>query len=114
MKKKHFTDVEKKEVHDYGSTKTTIRWLITKEDGAPRFAMRRFEIEPGGQIGIHGHPEEHEIYILSGKGEVFSHFEKYEVKENDVLYVSPNEYHGYKNTGDEPLIFICVIPYLEK
>ena len=113
MKIKHFSDVEKLEVTDYGSTGTTIRWLITKEnDGAPRFTLRRFEIEPGGQIGIHEHPQEHEIYCLAGEGEVFTNSEKVVMKKDDVLYVAPEEPHGYKNVGMEPFIFLCVIPYL--
>lgn len=112
MKKKHFDEVEELAVTDYGSTGTTIRWLITKDDGAPRFAMRRFEIQPGGQIGMHHHPQEHEIYFLSGQGEVYNEKETVNVKANDVLYVPPEEPHGYRNTGSEPLVFICVIPYL--
>ena len=113
MKKLHYTDVEEIDVTDYGSTNTTIRWLITKEkDGAPRFSIRRFEIKPGGEIGIHNHPQEHEIYILSGSGVVFTIKEMYEINPNDVLYVPPSENHGYKNTGEEDLVFLCVIPYL--
>ena len=78
MIKKNYNEVEELEVKDYGSTGTTIRWLITKEkENAPRFSLRRFEIQPGGQIGIHNHPQEHEIYILSGKGEVFTQWEYY-------------------------------------
>jgi quercetin dioxygenase-like cupin family protein len=114
MKRFHYTDIEELEVSDYESTGTTIRWLITKEkDGAPRFSIRRFEIKPEGQIGIHGHPQEHEIYILSGKGEALSSTEKFELNANDVIFVPPNEKHGYRNTGNEILIFLCVIPYLE-
>ena len=114
MKIKHFNEAEEIEVNDYGSTNTTIRWLISKEkDGAPRFALRRFELKPGGQIGIHGHPQEHEIYILKGEGEVFTHYEKYYVKQDDVLYVPPDEPHGYRNSGKDDLVFLCVIPYLD-
>ena len=113
MIKKHYTDVKEEQVTDYGSQRTTIRWLITKEnDGAPRFAMRRFEILPGGSIGMHHHPQEHEIYFLEGEGEVFNENETVKVEAGDVLYVPPEEPHGYKNTGDRPLVFICVIPYL--
>ncbi len=113
MKLKHFTEEEEQQVTDYGSTKTTVRWLITKEkEGAPRYALRRFEIQPGGQIGIHGHPQEHEIYCLSGEGEVFTHFETAVMRKDDVLYIPPDEPHGYKNTGNETLVFLCVIPYL--
>ncbi len=114
LKLKHFSETEELEVTDYGSTETTIRWLISREkEGAPRFAMRRFELKPGGQIGIHGHPQEHEIYVLSGEGKVFTHFEKHEVKKDDVLYVPPDEPHGYENTGKENLVFLCIIPYLD-
>jgi len=113
MKLKHYSDVSKQNVSDYGSTGTSIRWLINREnEGAPRFALRRFEIEPGGQIGIHNHPQEHEIYCLGGEGEVFTHNEKVTMKKDDVLYVPPDEPHGYKNNGKEPFIFLCVIPYL--
>ncbi|MHA1687460.1 MAG: cupin domain-containing protein [Candidatus Heimdallarchaeaceae archaeon] len=113
MIRKHYSDVEEQEVRDYGSTETTIRWLITKEgEGAPRFAMRRFEIKPGGQIGLHNHPQEHEIYFLQGTGEVFNEQETVKVQANDVLYVPPNEPHGYRNTGSETLVFLCIIPYL--
>ena len=113
MIKKRYTDVKEEQVTDYGSQLTTIRWLITKEnDGAPRFAMRRFEILPGGSIGMHHHPQEHEIYFLEGEGEVFNENETVKVEAGDVLYVPPEEPHGYKNTGDRPLVFICVIPYL--
>ena len=31
-----------------GAEKVTIRWLISKDDGAPNFAMRLFDMEPGG------------------------------------------------------------------
>ncbi len=114
MIKKHFSDVEELDVQDYGSTGTTIRWLITKEkDKAPRFSLRRFELQPRGEIGIHNHPQEHEIYILAGKGEVYTHFENVEIEVDDVLYVPPDEPHGYRNVGNENLVFLCVIPYLE-
>jgi oxalate decarboxylase/phosphoglucose isomerase-like protein (cupin superfamily) len=29
------------------------------------------------------------------------------------LYVPPDQPHGYRNTGDGPLRFVCVIPHPE-
>ncbi len=113
MIKKHYTDVEAQDVTDYGSTGTQIRLLITKDDGAPHFALRRFDLVPGANIGLHHHKQEHEIYFISGEGEVFTETETVIVTANDVLYVPPDEPHGYRNTGNEPLVFICVVPYLE-
>ena len=97
----------------YGSKGTSIRVLVSPEDGAQNFILRRFEIELNGIIGLHNHIQEHEIYILSGKGEVFKDEETIKIKENDVLYVPPNEPHGYRNTGNDNLIFLCTIPLQE-
>jgi len=33
-----------------------------------------------------------------------------EISFGDVVYVPPNEIHQFKNAGDEPFGFICVIP----
>ncbi|MHA1209556.1 MAG: cupin domain-containing protein [Candidatus Freyarchaeota archaeon] len=115
MLKKNYRDVAEEEVTLADSSGATIRWLITEKDGAPRYAMRRFEIKPGGRIGLHSHPEEHEIYVLSGKARIFNDqgFETV-AGPGDALYVPPNEKHGYENTGDETFTFICVIPILKK
>jgi len=56
---------------DCCSDKTQIRWLITKEMGAPNFAMRLFEISPRGFSPLHTHAWEHEIFVLEGNGSVF-------------------------------------------
>ncbi|WP_455141602.1 cupin domain-containing protein [Candidatus Hodarchaeum mangrovi] len=97
----------------FGSTKTTIQWIWGRKDQMPHFAMRKFIIEPGGEIGIHGHPEEHEILILSGIGLVYNDSgQEFEISPNDALYVPPHEIHGYKNTGSENLEFLCIIPLL--
>ena len=61
---------------------------------------------------MHNHPEEHEIYILSGEIEVITEKEKILAKQDDVLYVAPDEVHGYKNKGDKTVSFLCVVPYL--
>ena len=97
-----------------GSTGVHVRWLIREEDGALRYAMRRFEIKPGGHIGLHSHPEEHEIYVLSGRGEISeSTGLKIVVAQGDVLYVPPQEEHGYRNLSNDSFVFLCIIPLLE-
>lgn len=115
MLKKHYSNVQEESVKLAGSVGASIRVLINQKDGAPRFIMRRFEIKRGGHIGLHGHPEEHEIYIISGKTRVFNDkgFETV-AKPGDVLFVPPDENHGYENVGDETVVFLCVIPILAK
>ena len=115
MIKKHYLDVAEEEVTLAGSTGVNVRWLIRGADGALRYAMRRFEIKPGGQIGLHSHPEEHEIYVLSGKGEILEGSgSKTKVSQGDVLYVPPHEEHGYRNLDNDIFVFLCVIPLLKK
>jgi len=110
---KKASEINKEPVIKANSIYTTIQWLITDEDGAKRFTMRRFEILPGGEIGLHDHPEEHEIYILQGKGKLIDKEGKItEIGIGDVIFVPSNEPHEYKNDGSSPLQFICAIPYL--
>ena len=88
-----------------------IRWLLTGQDDTPNFAMRIIELAPGIVFQPHNHPFEHEIYVLEGEGFVTDpdgDFGKMEA--GKCLLVQPDEPHGYRNTGDVTLRFICVIP----
>jgi quercetin dioxygenase-like cupin family protein len=88
----------------------TVRWLISEKEKAPYFAMRYFEIEPGGWTDLGHHAHDHGVIILKGKGKVLLGEKETEISFGDVVYVSPNEIHQFKNIGDEPFGFICVIP----
>ncbi len=50
-----------------GAHGTSVRWLITEKDGAEHFAMRLFEMNPGGQSPHHSHEWEHEVFVLEGE-----------------------------------------------
>jgi quercetin dioxygenase-like cupin family protein len=86
------------------------REVITADDGAPNFCMRVFEVEPGSSIPLHSHPWEHEIFVLSGQGAALSEGGETQVVAENVIFVPPNERHGFANNGNEILRFICVIP----
>lgn len=88
-----------------------IRWLITSKQGAPNFAMRVIELAPGIVFQPHSHPFEHEIYVLEGEGYVTDPSgDVGKMIPGKFLYVPSDESHGYRNTGDITLKFICVIP----
>lgn len=92
----------------------SVRWLIGAAEGAPNFALRYFEIEPGGWSSLDQHAHEHGVVILRGQGQVLLGKEESKVGFGDVVYVSPYEPHQFKNVGDEPLGFLCVIPSREE
>ena len=107
---KHADDVRVDPVTVEGVERTEIQWLLSKDDGAPNFALRRFTMKQGGSIPLHGHPWEHEIYILSGRARAFTETDSREVGAGDVLYIPPDEPHGYEVLGEEDLLFLCVVP----
>jgi len=111
MYKDNVSNIPLEEVNMKGAKKVKIQWLISKErGGAPNFAMRRFILEPGGEIPVHNHNYEHEIFVLKGEGKIGVNSEEDYVKAGDFIYIPPNVPHWYKNTGSNVLIFLCIIP----
>ncbi len=103
-------EMEPQQVTEEGASKTTIRVLLGPDLGVPNFVMRLFEIEPGGQTPLHSHEWEHEIFILSGSGICVSTEGETPVGVHDAVFVPPGEKHCFRNTGDEMLRVICLIP----
>jgi len=110
MRVKHYQEVPASEVTMEGAAGCRVRWLIGQEDQAPHFAMREFEVAPGGHTPKHFHDYEHEIYVLSGRGVVIDGDTERPLKQGDVVFVAPNDIHQFRNTGREPMRFLCLIP----
>lgn len=98
------------EVAQEGAAGCRIRELITARDGAPTFAMRQFEVSPGGHTPYHSHPWEHEVFILEGTGHLESETGPRAFKAGDAVLVPPDELHSFRNDGSSPLRFLCLIP----
>jgi len=88
----------------------TVRWVIGEKDGAPNFAMRVFEVDPGAASPFHTHSWEHEVFILAGDGHLRDEDGETPFREGDVVFVAPEEKHQFVNDGDTALRFICVVP----
>ncbi len=111
MKVIHYDQVELEPVYAEGAQGAQIRWLIALKDGAPNFAMRMFEVAPGGHTPYHQHAWEHELYCLSGTGSLVTERGEISFGENDVMFVDPNLMHAFMNTGESTLKFLCLIPH---
>ncbi|WP_348613220.1 cupin domain-containing protein [Halobaculum rarum] len=85
--------------------------LIDDADDAPHFAMRRFELAPDAHVPNHTNEVEHEQYVLAGEYTVGLDGEEYTVAEGDALLIPAGVRHWYRNDGDEPAAFICVVPH---
>lgn len=88
----------------------TGRVVIGQADGAANFCMRRFDLAPAGHTPRHTHVWEHEIFFHAGQGEVFRAGEWIAVGPGHAAFVPGGEEHQIRNTGSEPLTFLCLIP----
>ena len=104
---KKLTEVQKEEVK--GAVKTARQVLISADEG-PNFAMRKFTIEPGGEMPMHTNTVEHEQLVLNGRAKVTIAEESLEVRKDDVVFIPSGIPHCYKTIGDEPFSFLCVVP----
>ena len=107
MSVKHVHEIEAKIVA--AGSGTTIQVLIPPEEG-PNFAMRRFVMQPGGGIPNHTNQVEHEQYVLNGHAEIGIGDEVFKVQQGDAVFIPAQVPHWYKNIGEEPFIFLCLVP----
>jgi quercetin dioxygenase-like cupin family protein len=114
MKVQQLDDVEQRPVEMPGACGCKVRSLVGEADGAPNFAMRQFEVAPGGYTPRHSHPYEHEVYVLEGQGVVLEGTRERPLQPGAVVYVAPGDVHQFKNTGSGPLKFLCLVPHSYK
>src|SRR5579883_2789349 len=73
------------------------------------FHVRYFEIAPGGFSSFERHAHEHAVVVLRGRGEVRLGDVTHALGFGDVVYVSPDEPHQFRNPTEEPFGFLCVV-----
>jgi quercetin dioxygenase-like cupin family protein len=92
-----------------------MRMLVGRDDGAPHFAMRQFEVNPGGHTPHHNHAWEHECYILAGEGVIVDgKGNENPIRPGDCLFIPGDEMHQFRNTSDQPLRFLCMVPHQQQ
>ncbi|MDR5710511.1 MAG: cupin domain-containing protein [Armatimonadota bacterium] len=73
------------------------------------FAIRYFEIEPGGYSSFEKHEHVHFILVLRGRGRAVVGTRIFELAPYDLLYVPPLVPHRWVNESDEPFGFLCPV-----
>lgn len=109
---KKIADVPAKPVDMEGVKDVNVRVIFGPAEGAPTFAMRVFDLAPGGHTPFHTHPFEHEAMILSGDvALVNADGEEIPADIGDVALVMGDEKHQFKNLSDtQPASFMCLVP----
>lgn len=101
------------EVQRYGdgaSLGATVQRLIGRQEEAPTFALRYFEIQPGGYSVLESHAYEHGVVIFRGSGTVLLDGKEHPVRTGDVVYIRGWERHQFRNPGPDVLGFLCIVP----
>lgn len=93
------------------SWKGVTRRVFVGETGeSTQFHMRYFEIEKSGYTTLEHHEHEHAVVVLRGQGTALVGCKEFELKFGDVLYVSPNDPHQFRNDNqEEPFGILCVV-----
>ncbi len=103
-------DVPETAVAMPGAEKVAMRILIGPKDGSDTIVMRSFVVQPGGHSPHHSHDFEHVVRVQRGRGIVIDEEgEEHRITVGDSVLVEKNKEHQFKNPGEEPFEFICVI-----
>ncbi len=105
------SDVQPTAVDMDGIKGVTKQLVLGSGDGVPNFSFRVFTVEPGGHTPLHRHEVEHLNFILSGEGALMDENGRAnDLAGGDFAFVPPHETHQFRNSGDEPFVFICAVP----
>ena len=63
---------------------------------------------PGNGVELHAHPYSETFVLLEGGGRWTAGDEVVELRPSHLLVVPPETPHGFRNTGDEPLLVVSV------
>jgi mannose-6-phosphate isomerase-like protein (cupin superfamily) len=87
-----------------------MRFYFTGETAGTKNVLTAVAVvEPGKAVHkSHRHAEEEYLVLVEGSGIWSLAGKESPANRGDVLFVEPWVYHGLKNTGDKPLIFLVV------
>ncbi|WP_050069651.1 dimethylsulfonioproprionate lyase family protein [Anaerosalibacter massiliensis] len=110
MKKDIKYSVEVKDGYAFkGVGGLVIRTIHPEVNGSDQLGMGVVYMYPGEELPPHSHFNEEAYFILSGEGYMTVDDEEIELKKNLSVYMPAESVHYTKNTGNEPLIFICAL-----
>jgi quercetin dioxygenase-like cupin family protein len=91
-----------------GAFEGITRYVLADElPGA--FALRYFELAPGGYSSLEKHRHVHMVIVLRGAGKALVGDTVLELEPFDGVYVPPMTPHRWINEGTQPFGFLCPV-----
>jgi mannose-6-phosphate isomerase-like protein (cupin superfamily) len=90
---------------------TILRELLhpDKQPLALRYSLAHATLPVGETSQLHSLKTSEVYYILSGSGEMHIDDETQIVEPGDAVYIPPDARQFIRNSGNEPLVFICIV-----
>jgi mannose-6-phosphate isomerase-like protein (cupin superfamily) len=80
-----------------------------EDDMDVRYSLAVAIVEPGGTTYLHRLKNSEVYFILDGTGEMRIGDETEEVHAGHAVYIPPNAEQQITNTGDDDLMFVCIV-----
>jgi quercetin dioxygenase-like cupin family protein len=91
-----------------GGFEGVARYVFADQPPAD-FALRYFELEPGGYSSLEKHRHVHLVIVIRGKGKALVGEEVVELAPFDAVYIPPMTPHRWINGGSGPFGFLCPV-----
>lgn len=95
--------------HFNGVGGLVVRLVHPDVCGSDQLGMGVVYMNPGEELPPHKHFNEEAYYIISGTGIMSIDGESIALEKNMAVYMPAESVHYTKNTGSEPLVFICAL-----
>jgi mannose-6-phosphate isomerase-like protein (cupin superfamily) len=90
---------------EFSPTAALYEGLPRAGNGATVFVVRT---PPGKGVDLHVHPYPETFFLLEGSGRWTAGDDVVELHANQVLVVPRDTPHGFRNTGETPLLLVSV------
>lgn len=87
-----------------------IREIVAyRNSSCERMSLAEATLYPGRHTEAHRHPRAEEIYyVLQGHGRMRVEAVTRDIARGDAILLRPGALHQTWNTGEEPLVFLCI------
>ena len=80
-----------------------------KENLAVRYSLAEARVRPGESTAAHRLKNAEVYFVVAGAGEMRVEEETAAVGSGQVVYIPPGAVQSIRNTGDEDLVFLCLV-----
>ncbi|MDY0210538.1 MAG: cupin domain-containing protein [Acholeplasma sp.] len=106
---KHIKDLKPILLSGQAVKHASMKVLVGPEDGFDTHVFRVLTLEKNGYSPFHKHPWFHVNYVLEGKGEIEIDGVVTKVEKGHYAFIESNQMHQFRNTGDVPFVFVCIV-----